>query len=152
MKMYMKARIRLQKRIISRNFLSKLFKKKVGTGEVESLAKRNVFGSDNADREIRNKMVEREVMRILRLRIQVADKQIKEYEHMLRAANFRKNAMIEEESSMWIASGIENPSRWMESMLREIESDEMRIQWEEGKRWTNSKVEWLEKKYSCKRK
>ena len=149
---YMKARIKLQRKIISRNFLSKLFKKKVGTGEVESLAKRNVFGSDKAANVIRNKMVEKEVVRILRLRIQVADRQIKEYEHVLRVENFRKNAMMEEESRMWIASGIENPYRWMANMLREIECDEMRIQWEEGKNWKNSRVDWLEKKYSFGRK
>ena len=47
MKTYLKARIRLQKKIISRNFLAKLCKKKVGTGEIEACAKRNVFGPDD---------------------------------------------------------------------------------------------------------
>ena len=73
MKSYLKSRIRLQRKIISRNFLSKLLKKKVGTGEIEACAKKNVFGSDSAEKSIRNKLVEKEVARILRLRITVAD-------------------------------------------------------------------------------
>ena len=41
MKDSLKARVRLQRKIISRNFLTKLHKKKVGTGEIEFAAKRN---------------------------------------------------------------------------------------------------------------
>ena len=38
----LKARIRLQKKIISRNLLTILHKRKVGTGEIEAAAKRNI--------------------------------------------------------------------------------------------------------------
>ena len=65
MKTYLKARIRLQKKIISRNFLAKLCKKKVGTGEIEACAKRNVYGPDLTENSVRNGLVEKEVARIL---------------------------------------------------------------------------------------
>ena len=67
----LKARIRLQKKIISRNFLTKLHKRKVGTGEIEAAAKRNIYGEDFVSVS-RNKRVEKEVTRILRLRIKTA--------------------------------------------------------------------------------
>ena len=61
----LKARIRLQRKIISRNFLVKLHKRKVGTGEIEAAAKRNIYGEDAVE-TVRNKAVEKEVVRVLR--------------------------------------------------------------------------------------
>ena len=99
MKTYLKTRIRLQQKIISRNFLTKLHKKRVGTGEIENAARRNVFGSNI--NVVRNKMVEKEVLRILKMRILVADKKIKEYKHELKVATDEKDAMFHEESWKW---------------------------------------------------
>ena len=51
MRKYLKARTRLHRKVISRNFLAKLYKKKVGTGEIENAAIRNVFGATNDNDE-----------------------------------------------------------------------------------------------------
>ena len=90
-----KARVRLQKKIITRNFLTKLQKKKVGTGEIEVAAKRNIFGND-AHEASRNKLVEKEVVRNLKLRIHTADKKIKELEQQWLKADQKRKAIIEE--------------------------------------------------------
>ena len=76
MKNNLKSRIRLQRKKISRNFLVKLLKKKVGTGEIEAAARRNIYGED-AWIQIRNKDIEKEVMRVLRMRIKTSEKKIK---------------------------------------------------------------------------
>ena len=47
MNTYLKTRVRLQRKIISRNFLAKLQKKKVGTPEIEGTAMRNIYGSEH---------------------------------------------------------------------------------------------------------
>ena len=71
-KAYLKARVRHQRKIISRNFLTKLHKKNIGTGEIEACAKRNVYGDDVIENKVRSKHVEKEVVRILRLRIKTS--------------------------------------------------------------------------------
>ena len=153
MKTYLKARVRLQRKTISRNFLTKLLKNRVGTPEIESTAMRNIYGSEHRNVDnARNKQVEKEVMRILKLRIQVADRQIREHEQELNGANIRVKAIIGEEGQRWVSSGSENPSKWMESRLRDIEYDEMREQWADGKRWTSKRLEWLVGKFSTRRK
>ena len=95
-------------------------------------------------------MVEKEVLRILKMRILVADKKIKEYKYELKVASDEKDAMFEEESWRWITRGMEDPSSWFENSFKDIEYSEIRLQWEEGKRWTDSSVKWLEQKYSSK--
>ena len=152
MKTYLKARIRLQKKIISRNFLSKLHKKKVGTGEIEACAKRNVFGSDVTENSVRNKLVEKEVSRILRLRIRTSDHKIKELEHEWLCEKRCKDAMFQEESVRWCSRGMECPTMWMESEFCRIENEEMRLQWEDGKAWSIKRAEWLESKYGVQKK
>ena len=114
---------------------------------------RNIYGSEHRNVDnARNKQVEKEVMRILKLRIQVADRQIREHEQELNGANIRVKAIIGEEGQRWVSSGSENPSKWMESRLRDIEYDEMREQWADGKRWTSKRLEWVVGKFSTRRK
>ena len=109
MKNTLKSRVRLQRKIISRNFLTKLHKRKVGTGEIEYAAKKNVFGED-ASNANRTKEVEKEVVRILKLRLRTADKKIKELEHIWKKDNeVRKNVFVEE-GWRWCARGLENSS------------------------------------------
>jgi hypothetical protein len=147
----LKARVRLQRKIISRNFLAKLHKKKVGTGEIEAAAKRVIYGED-AWNAVRNKHVEKEVVWILRLRIKTADRKIKELECEWRNANSVRLAMFDEEAWRWCSRGMDNPSRWMEKSYCEIENSEMRTQWEDGKNWTVRRADWLDDKYGMKRK
>ena len=75
--------------------LAKLLKRKVGTGEIEAAGKKNVFGEDALD-AIRCKRVEKEVVRILRLRIQTANKKIKWNTLQTQASAF--NAIVREAS------------------------------------------------------
>ena len=117
----LKARVRLQRKIVSRNFLAKLHKRKVGTGEIEAAAKRNFYGMD-ARCVSRNKCVESEVVRILRMRINTADRKIKELEREWKSVNFVRLAIFDEEAWRWCSRGMENPSRWMEKEYSMIEN------------------------------
>ena len=118
---------------------------------VEAAAKRNIYGDDSL-RASRNKSVEKEVVRILKLRMKTADKKIQCLEKEWRTINAVRNAIFEEESFRWCDRGMESPSPWMEREYRQTENDEMREQWENGKTWTVRRADWVASNYGLKTK
>ena len=58
MKECLKARIRMQRKIISKNFLVKLQKRKVGTSEIEATATRYIYGEEAKDAHYTPKSVQ----------------------------------------------------------------------------------------------
>ena len=125
--------LKVKSYFLDRNFLAKLHKRKLGTGEIEAAAKRNIYGEDAVE-STRNKAVEKEVVRVLRLRIKTADEKIKMLKNEWESLNFVRLAVFAEEAFRWYSCGKEDPSNWMERAYCQIENDEMREQWEDGKK------------------
>ena len=76
MKNSMKSRIKLQNKTAAKNFLRKCLKKGVGTNEIESLARKNLYGSNVRFDINRNKAIEKEVKRLLKMRIMLVEKEL----------------------------------------------------------------------------
>ena len=63
-----------------------------------------------------------------------------------------KNMIFDEECWRWQSRGMENHANWMEMEYCAIESEEMQLQWEDGKVWITRRTDWLESKYGMKKK
>jgi hypothetical protein len=77
MKDSIKSRIKVQNKITAKNFLEKCLKKGVGTNEIVTLARKNLYGSNAKQNESpRNKLVENEVKKLLKTKIFMTEKEL----------------------------------------------------------------------------
>jgi hypothetical protein len=145
MKDSMKSRIKLQNKTTARNFLRKCLKKGVGTNEIESLARKNLYGINAKTDKSRNKDIEKEVKRLLKLRLVMAEKEMLKLKFEWIK---QKNAMMRTLREMTATLDI----KYVISMFNQVEQEEVSFWWKERSKVLNNRVLWLMNKYKSRSK
>ena len=137
----LKMKMKVQCKLAAIKFLTRLEAEGVGTGEIEDLAIKNVYGFESKGEE-RTRVVEREVRRILRMRLV----------RMEQEAKSMKFPAAQEERNMIMVMQRRDTPPCKASCYRAEESREMMRLWTEKEYSYKERVQWLIKKHKIGRR
>ena len=142
MKQMIKCRVKVQRKTSARNFLEKCEIKGVGTNSIEALAKKTLYGDNDSDDKPRNKQVVKEVRRILKIRVMMANVKMRS---LKREWVMKRKQLVDALRCMRFCDQL---TLWDVLFYYDREEQaEMQLVWHEQARVLGNRITWLMKKH-----